>query len=107
MATLNEVAKRLDREPNVISLQTACMEKDGLIKRTKNTPKSNLLKLELTDKGLDIINTSQNSESIISIFSALSRDERQQLDSLLDKILVTAQKYRHKINDPDNHFKEM
>ena len=49
-ATLNEVAKAVERKPNVISLQTAIMEKDGLIKRLKNTPKSTLLKLELTRK---------------------------------------------------------
>jgi DNA-binding MarR family transcriptional regulator len=41
-ATLAKVAKELEREPNVISMQTVLMEKDGLIKRIKNTPKSNL-----------------------------------------------------------------
>jgi len=45
MATLSAVAQRVERELNVISMQTAIMEKDGLIKRIRNTPKSNLLKI--------------------------------------------------------------
>jgi len=44
-ATLSEVARQVERETHVISKQAIRMEKDGLIKRTKNTPKSNLLKL--------------------------------------------------------------
>ena len=107
MATLAEVAKQLEREPNVISLQTAIMEKDGLIKRIKNTPKSNLLKLELTEKGWDIINASRRSKSIISIFSSLSGEEREQLESILNKIWLKAQKTRHRLRDPDNHLKQL
>jgi DNA-binding MarR family transcriptional regulator len=69
------------------------MEKDGLIKRIKNTPKSNLLKLELTENGLDIINASRHSESINKILGSLSQKERQQLESVLYKVLVKAKKY--------------
>jgi DNA-binding MarR family transcriptional regulator len=87
------VAKELERERNVISLQTALMEKDGLIKRTKNTPKSNLLKLELTEKGLDVIKASRSSESISKILGSLSKEDGQKLESILNKVLVKAQKY--------------
>ena len=92
-ATLAKVAKELEREPNVISLQTVIMEKDGLIKRIKNTPKSNLLKLELTEKGLDIINASRHSEAILKILGSLPKEDRQYLDSILNKVLVKSQKY--------------
>jgi len=92
-ATLANVAKELEREPNVISLQTVLMEKDGLIKRIKNTPKSNLLKLELTEKGRDIINASRHSEAILKILGSLPKGERQQLDSILNKVLLKSQKY--------------
>jgi DNA-binding MarR family transcriptional regulator len=93
MATLSEVAKRVEREMNVISMQTSIMEKDGLITRIKNTPKSNLLTLELTDKGREIINKSRKSKSIEDIFSSLSTEECQQLESTLNKVLTKAQKY--------------
>jgi DNA-binding MarR family transcriptional regulator len=87
------VAKELEREPNVISLQTVLMEKDGLIKRIKDTPKSNLLKLELTEKGRDIINASRHSEAILKILGSLPKEDRQYLDSILNKVLVKSQKY--------------
>ena len=93
MATLSAVAQRVERELNVISMQTTIMEKDGLIKRIKNTPKSNLLKLELTEKGLDVIKSSRQSKSIEAIFSSLSGVECQELESILKKVLVKAQKY--------------
>ncbi len=54
-ATLSELAKQVEREVNVISRQAVRMEKDGLIKRIKCMPKSNLLRLELAKKGLDMI----------------------------------------------------
>jgi DNA-binding MarR family transcriptional regulator len=93
-ATLNELAKQVERQPNVISKQTVCMENDGLIKRIKNKPKSNLLKLELTQKGLELIEIARQSESIDAIFSSLSKDERQQMESILNKILIKTQKYK-------------
>jgi DNA-binding MarR family transcriptional regulator len=74
-------------------MQTAIMEKDGLIKRIRNTPKSNLLKLELTEKGLGIIKSSRQSKSIEAIFSSLSGVECRELESILNKVLVKAQKY--------------
>jgi DNA-binding MarR family transcriptional regulator len=93
-ATLAEVAKQLERETSVISSQTKLMEKDGLIKRIKNTPKSNLLTLELTKKGRDIIKANSHSESIQKILGSLSQDERQQLGSILNKVIIKSQKYR-------------
>ena len=56
-ATLSEVDKVMERKIGVISKQAVIMEKDGLIKRTQDTPKSNLIRLELTEKGLVVYNT--------------------------------------------------
>lgn len=88
------MAKQLEREPSVISSQTKLMEKDGLIKRNKNAPKSNLLTLVLTTKGWDIIKANNHSESIQKILGSLSQNERQQLGSILNKVMVKSQKYR-------------
>ena len=49
-ATISEVAKRVERKYHVVAKQVINMEKDGLIKRIKNTPKSNLLRLKLAQK---------------------------------------------------------
>ena len=103
-ATLNEVAMVVEREPNVISKQTVSMEKDGLIKRSKSTSKSNLLKLELTQKGLGLIEVSRQSESISAIFSCLSEQDREQIRSLLNNILIQAQKFKSSKYDGPARF---
>jgi DNA-binding MarR family transcriptional regulator len=64
------------------------MEKDGLIRRIKNTPKSNILKFELTEKGLEIAKMSLESKSLKKLFSSLSVEERCQIESILNKILI-------------------
>lgn len=92
-ASLNEIAETVERRPNVISKQTMVMEKDKLITRAKKTPKSNLLTLKLTKKGLGLISCSRRSEAIQVIFSSLSDEEIQQLNSLLNKVLVSTDKY--------------
>jgi DNA-binding MarR family transcriptional regulator len=87
-ATLSELAEKVERKENVISRQTVKMENDGLIKRIKDTPKSNLLRLELTEKGLEMIKVSRRSKSIDKVFSYFSEEERQQFESALNLILV-------------------
>ena len=92
-ATISEVAKIVRRKVEVISRQAVSMEKDGLLKRTKSKPKSNLLKLELTDKGLEMANISRKSDSINKIFSSLSQEERRQLEVTLNKLIIKAKQY--------------
>ena len=92
-ATLFEISKLAERERHVISKQTMIMEQEGLIKRTKKTPRSNLLELELTKKGSDMIKVARRSKSIETIFSSLSEEEHQQFEHILNKILLQTQKF--------------
>ena len=71
-ATIFEVAKKVERRSDVISRQAVKMENDGLIKRIKDTPKSSLLRIELTEKGLEMLKISKQSKSVDAIFSPLS-----------------------------------
>jgi DNA-binding MarR family transcriptional regulator len=87
------VAKNVEREINAISRQTISMEKDGLIKRIKDTPKSRLLRIELTDKGLGMLKISRESKSINEIFSIFTEKELQQMYSDLNKLLLNAKKH--------------
>jgi DNA-binding MarR family transcriptional regulator len=87
-ATLSAVAKKVERQVHVISKQAVKMENDGLIMRIKDTPKSRLLRLELTEKGLELIKVSRQSKLINAIFSYLSVEQRQQLESILNLILI-------------------
>jgi len=92
-ATLSDIATQVERETHVISKQAIRMEKDGLITRTKNTPKSNLLELELTEKGLEMAKMSGQGKSLDILFSSLSEEERLQIESILNKILIQAKEY--------------
>jgi DNA-binding MarR family transcriptional regulator len=92
-ATLAELAKEVEREIHVISRQAVGMEKEGLIKRAKKSPKSKLLRLELTEKGLEMARVSRQSEAIDAIFSSLSAQQRQQLESILNTITAKIEEY--------------
>jgi DNA-binding MarR family transcriptional regulator len=85
-ATLSEVAKHADRKINAICRQSIIMERDGLIERIKDTPKSRLLRMELTNKGRDMLKISKESKSINALYSVLAQDELQQTYSSLSKL---------------------
>ena len=91
-ATLSEVATIVERETHVISKQAIRMEKDGLIKRVKNTPKSNLLELQLTEKCREMAKISEQSNALDLLFSTLSGEEHKQIESILKKVLLQARK---------------
>jgi DNA-binding MarR family transcriptional regulator len=92
-ATLSEVARVVEREDHVISKQAVSMEKDGLIRRVKNTPKKNLLKLELTEKGFDVIKIARQSKSMDTIFSFMSEADRRKMESMLNAILTNLKEF--------------
>ena len=94
-ATISELAKILGRKPNVISRQVVRMENDGLIKRIKSTPKSNQLRLELTEKGINILKiiTISKGNTIEATLSFLTQEERQQMGSILNRILIKLNEY--------------
>ena len=87
-ATLSQVAQKLQREVHVISRHTIIMEKDGLIKMVRSTPKSTLLRLELTEKSLKMLNISRPSKTIDKIFAFLTGSQRKELESILNQILI-------------------
>jgi len=87
-ATLSEVAKHADRKINAICRQSIIMERDGLIQRIKDTPKSRLLRMELTAKGRDMLKISKESKSINTLYSVLDGCELQQTYSSLTKIFT-------------------
>ena len=70
------------------------MEKYGLIKRPQDNPRSRLLRMELTKKGLDSIKINRKGKTMEEIMSVLSAGERRQLHSLLNKLLVKLNEYQ-------------
>ena len=86
--TIGEIAKTVERKVDVISRQMVSMEKDGLVKRTKATSKSRLLKIELTEKGRNLAKISGKSAALDKIMSVLGTEEHQQSYSLLNRLLI-------------------
>jgi DNA-binding MarR family transcriptional regulator len=87
-ATIAAIAKAADRKLDVISRQAIMLEKDGFIQRIKDTPKSRLLKIKLTEKSLELLKVVKQSEGMKAVLSVLSKEERQQLDSLLNQLQI-------------------
>jgi DNA-binding MarR family transcriptional regulator len=72
--------------------------KEGLLKKIRETPKSTLLSFELTEKGFDAFNFSNDRiKADREIMSVLSEEERQQLISMLNKIITKAETHRNSI----------
>jgi len=70
------------------------MEKDGLVKKIRENPKSALKRFELTEKGLDTYLKCNKEKSINDIMSVLSEEELKQLILMLEKMTNKAQRYK-------------
>ena len=92
-AILSEVAKIVERKLDVISRQATMMEKDGIITRIRDKPKSRLLRLELTEKGKELLKTIHSSQGMNEVLSVLTEKERQQMSSALKRVLTKLNKY--------------
>jgi DNA-binding MarR family transcriptional regulator len=92
-ATLPELAKRLERKNNTVSLQMTRMEKDGLVKKVHDARKSSMVRYELTEKGTDTYNKARERSTIKKIMSILTEAERQELIGMMEKLVKAVKKY--------------
>jgi DNA-binding MarR family transcriptional regulator len=70
------------------------MEKKGLVTKHNDLPRKNLVRIELTQKGLESLKMVSTRESILRMFAALSKREKKQLEPILDKLVKEALKER-------------
>jgi len=85
-ATPAKVSRWLCREPHTVSSLLSRMEGEGLVRKTKDLDRKNLVRITLTEKGKKAYAQSLGRESIHEIMSALSKEDRQQLSSCLEKL---------------------
>ena len=90
VATPSEIARWLFREPHTASGLLRRMEQKGLVRMVKDLGRKNLIRVEPTPKGRKAYEQSLKREVIHSIMSSLSKNERQQLSSCLEKLLNKA-----------------
>ena len=81
-----EISRWIFREPHTVSVLLNRMEKKGLIKKTKNLDRRNLVRISLTEKGKQAYNNTLKRESIRNTIATLSEEERQQLYSYMQKL---------------------
>jgi len=81
-----ELIRRLNMEPQSISELLSRMAKQGLIVRVKDLEKKNLVRVEITEKGLEIYGMSTNRKSITGVMSAITQKEKEQLWAILLKL---------------------
>lgn len=79
-----EISRWLLRKPNTVSGLLNRMAKKGLVQKTRDLDKKNLVRVSLTEKGQELFHKSTNIKSIREVFSSLSEKERQQLYSYLE-----------------------
>ena len=92
-ATPSDVARWIFQEPHSISELISRMEKVGLVKKVRDPIKKRRVRISLTEKGKEIyLSKSSKTELMYKIISCLSHEEREQLDSILQKLLNTTVK---------------
>jgi DNA-binding MarR family transcriptional regulator len=91
-ATPAEISRRLVREPHSVSGLLNRMEKQGIIRRAKDLPKRNMVRVVVTDKGREAYEQSTKRLSMHEIMAALSEDERNQMWGYLEKLRDKAMK---------------
>ena len=94
--TIYKIAKAVDRKLDVISRQAILLEKDGLIERIKDNPKSRLLTIKLTAKSIELLKVVKRSEGMKEVLTILNKEERQQLDLLLNRLQIKLNEYAFK-----------
>ena len=85
-ATPSEISRRIFREPHTVSALLNRMEKRGLVRKTQNLDRKNLVRVSITEKGQQAYDKSTRRKSIRKIMSSLSEEERRQLRSCLEKL---------------------
>ena len=85
-ATPASIARELLLEPNSISEQLSRMQKDGLVRKTKDTGRKNRVLVQLTEKGYRAYLHSAAFRSSRKAMSVLTAAERATLWDLLSRL---------------------
>jgi len=93
-ATLGELSVYTDRRINAISMLMARMEKQKLVKKGRESPKTTLLSFELTENGINAYKNIKKMTITKGIMSILPEEELEQFISSLKKIIKQAEKYQ-------------
>ncbi|MCX6012418.1 MAG: MarR family transcriptional regulator [Chloroflexi bacterium] len=85
-----DISRLLFRKPHTISGLLTRMEKQGLITKTKDEKKRNMVRILLTEKGEELLRISSNSPIIEEVMQNLSETKQKQLNSALQNLYTKA-----------------
>jgi len=88
-----DISRLSFRKANTVTINLNRMEKNGLIKKSRDSERKNVIRVSLTEKGRYIYSKSSSRKSIIEVFSSLSPEQCRQMEVLLDILLNSAAKY--------------
>ena len=80
----------LYREPHTISGLLSRMEKDGLVRKTRDLGKKNLVRVSLTKKGEEALKQLARVRVVPKVTSYLTKQERDTLKVCLEKLRAKA-----------------
>ncbi len=78
-----KISRMLLREPHSVSGILMRMEKQGLIKRTKNMERKNLIRVTLTTRGETALKQAMKKEGMKHVLNRLNEEQRRQLKQAL------------------------
>ncbi len=85
-ATPAEISRWILRKSHSVSGLLDRMEKDGLIRKSKDLHKKNLVRVTITEKGYQALENAKKVESIQKILSSLTKSQRQRIYPMLLKL---------------------
>lgn len=85
-ATPSEISRRIFREPHTVCALLNRMEKRGLLTKTQDLDRKNMVRVSITETGRLAYDRSTGRESIHKMLSSLSGAERQELWVCLEKL---------------------
>jgi len=98
-ATQVQIAHFTFRKQNTVSINMKRMEKQGLLSRTRNKNRKNLVVLSLTKKGEEAYKNSLNRKTINNIMSSLTMEQIEQMNTYLDTLFTAAANELAKFNN--------
>jgi DNA-binding MarR family transcriptional regulator len=85
-ATAAQLSKWLFRNPDTTTIMLRRLEKRGLIKKTPDINRKNIIRLSLTRTGEEILHNASQANTAYNLFNKLSVKKKKQLWVLLEKL---------------------
>jgi DNA-binding MarR family transcriptional regulator len=87
-ATPAAISRLLLRQPHTVSAIVDRMAKKGLIKKSKDLERKNMVRVTLTEKGKEAYEVTTKRGPIHRILGILNKDERREFHGFLERVLA-------------------